>query len=45
LDELKSDKKWEKSFANTEDILETLADEALNEKRKGETTPIDLDLL
>ncbi len=45
LDELKSEKKWEKSFAKSEDILEKLADEAINEKRKGKTIPLNLDIL
>ncbi len=45
LDELKSEKKWGKSFAKSEDILEKLADEAINEKRKGKTIPLNLDLL
>ncbi|MBF0227768.1 MAG: hypothetical protein HQK76_20155 [Desulfobacterales bacterium] len=45
LDELKLEKKWEKSFAESEDILEKLADEAINEKRKGKTIPLNLDLL
>ena len=45
LDELKSEKKWEKSFAESEDILEKLADEAINEKRKGKTIPLNLNLL
>jgi hypothetical protein len=34
LDELHSEKRWAASFAESEDILEKLADEALEEKRK-----------
>ena len=45
LDELRSERIWEKSFANSEDILENLANEALKEKREGKTTPLDLDSL
>ncbi len=45
LDELRSERIWEKSFANSEDILENLANEALREKREGKTTPLDLDSL
>ena len=45
LEELHSEKAWSKSFAESEDVLEKLADEALTEKRKGETTPLDLDRL
>ena len=35
----------EKAFAESEDVLEKLADEAITEKRKGETIPLDLDRL
>jgi hypothetical protein len=45
LDELNSEKIWKKSFSESEDILERLANEAINEKRKGMTTPLDLDRL
>jgi hypothetical protein len=34
LDELRSEKAWMKSFAESEDVLEKLADEAIAEKRK-----------
>ena len=39
LDGLNSEKAWGKYFANSEDILENLADEAIREKLKGKTTP------
>lgn len=45
LDELHSEGAWAKSFAESEDVLERLADEAINEKRKGKTTLLDLDRL
>lgn len=45
IEELKSDRKWEKSFAESEDLLEELADEALEEYEKGETTILDLEKL
>ena len=45
LEELHSERAWAKSFAESEDVLENLADEALAEKRKGETVPLDLDRL
>lgn len=32
--------RWEESFAKTPHILERLADEALEEFRNGETTPL-----
>ncbi len=45
IDELKSEKKWEKLFAESEDILEKLADEALAELAQGKTKPLDIDKL
>jgi hypothetical protein len=45
LAELHSEKRWAASFAESEDILEKLADEALEEKRLGKTIPMDLDRL
>ncbi len=40
LDEFHSEAKWQKTFAESEDILEMLADEVLEEKRKGKTSPL-----
>jgi hypothetical protein len=45
LDELQSEKRWSEAFAESEDVLEKLADEALAEKRQGKTAPLDLDRL
>ncbi len=45
LDELQSEKKWSEAFAESEDVLERLADEALEAKRHGKTTPLTLDRL
>jgi hypothetical protein len=45
LDELQSEKRWSEAFAESEDVLEQLADEALAEKRRAKTTPLDLDRL
>lgn len=42
LEELHSEKQWAKSFAESEDILEDLADEAIEEKRKGKIKRLDL---
>ena len=33
-------KKWEKAFAESEDVLDKLADEALAEHAEGETKPM-----
>ena len=41
LDELRSDREWASIFAGSEDVLERLATEALEEKRAGRTTPLD----
>ena len=43
LDELRSEKRWAKAFADSPDVLAKLADEALAEARAGTTTPFDLD--
>ncbi|MEA3359079.1 MAG: hypothetical protein U9R17_06700 [Thermodesulfobacteriota bacterium] len=43
IDELESETKWERLFAESEDILEKLADEALAEHAQGKTKPLDID--
>jgi len=45
LDELQAERVWAQAFAESEDVLETLADEAIAEKRKGKATPLDPDRL
>jgi len=45
LDELAAEKKWEKAFGGSEDILSNLADEAIEEHRQGKTKPLDIDSL
>ena len=45
LDEIKADKKWEKLFAESEDVLEQLAQEALMEYKKGNTKDLDINKL
>jgi hypothetical protein len=45
LEELASERRWEKAFADSEDMLAQLADEALAEHRQGRTQPLDLDAL
>lgn len=45
LDEIESDEHWEASLDGSRDRLETLADEALEEYRAGETEPLDPDAL
>ncbi len=41
LEELASERRWDKSFAKSEDALAQLADEALTEHRLGRTEPLD----
>jgi len=43
IDELMSEKKWGKAFAESEDILDKLEDEALAEHAQGKTRPLDID--
>ena len=45
LNELATEKKWEKAFASSEDILSRLADEAVEEHKQGKTKPLDIDSL
>ncbi len=42
LDEIHSEARWERAFAESEDVLEMLAYEATEEKRKGNVSPLDL---
>jgi histidinol-phosphate/aromatic aminotransferase/cobyric acid decarboxylase-like protein len=45
LEELEADERWEAAFAGSQDALERLADEALEEHRTGRTEPLDPDAL
>ncbi len=45
MEEMEDEKKWEMTFAETEDILELLADEALISDKQGKTKPLDVDKL
>jgi len=45
LDEMQSERVWARTFAESEDVLEKLADEAIAEKRKGKAIPLDLNRL
>ncbi len=40
LEELDSEKRWDKAFAKSEDKLAHLADEALKAHAKGKTRPL-----
>ena len=41
LDELAAEKKWDSLFAESEELLANLADEALEEHKSGKTKPLD----
>ncbi len=45
LQELESEQRWDELFANSQDELAFLANEALEEHRKGLTRPLDLESL
>lgn len=45
LAELESEARWADLFARSQDVLERLADEALQEFEAGETEPLDPDTL
>lgn len=45
LEELASERRWAETFANSGDILDKLADEALTEHRAGRTKVLDPDRL
>ncbi len=45
LQELEAERKWDQAFAESEDLLGLLADEALEAHRQGKTTPLDIDKL
>ncbi|MBI1937572.1 MAG: hypothetical protein HYS25_05555 [Ignavibacteriales bacterium] len=41
LEELETTKQWDKAFAESENILEALANEALTEHQQGKTKNLD----
>ncbi len=41
LAEMEDEARWNESFAGSQDVLEKLADEALEEHKRGETRPFD----
>ncbi len=41
LAEMEDEARWDKSFAESQDALAKLADEALEEHRRGETRPFE----
>ena len=45
LEELEDEARWEKAFANSQDIIEKLAQEAMTEHRAGKTKALNPDTL
>lgn len=45
LEELEAEQKWETMFAESEDVLDRLADEALAVHKQGKTKPLNIDHL
>ncbi len=45
LSEIDADRRWDRLFAESEDLLRELAEEALVESRTGKTKPLDPDRL
>jgi hypothetical protein len=45
LEELHSEERWSKLFAESSDVLENLADEALEEHKTKKTEKLDPDIL
>ncbi len=41
LAEMEDEARWDKSFAESQDALAKLAEEALEEHRRGETRPLE----
>ncbi len=41
LAEMEDEARWDKSFAESQDALERLANEALEEHKRGETRPFE----
>ena len=45
LDELLAEKKWDRLFSESEELLTTLANEAIEEHKSGKAKPLDLSSL
>jgi hypothetical protein len=45
LEELESEREWDRAFAESPDVLDRLAREALEAHRQGKTKPMDFDRL
>jgi hypothetical protein len=45
IEELESERKWEKAFSDSEDVLDKLADEALAAHKQGITKHLNIKML
>ncbi len=45
LNELETERKWDNLFADSESVLDQLADEAIEEQRQGKTKALDISQL
>jgi hypothetical protein len=45
MEELEAETKWDQAFAESEDALNQLADEALEAHKQGKTKPLDIEKL
>jgi hypothetical protein len=45
MEELEAERKWDQAFAESEDALDQLADEALEAHKQGKTKPLDVEKL
>lgn len=45
MEEMEAEKKWDDTFANSQDMLSQMAAQALTEHKKGETRPLDVNAL
>ena len=42
LEELADEQRWQKAFAGSQDLLEKMANKALQDHERGKTKPLDL---
>jgi len=45
IEEMEAEKKWDATFANSQDMLSKMAEQALAEHKKGETRQLDVNAL
>lgn len=45
MEEIEAEKKWDDAFADSQDVLAQIAEQALVEHKKGETQPLNVEAL